>query len=171
MENANLKQGFKGEFRDIITYADGTVEVTDWSRNTIVNDVTKAIAYALAQKGGATFWAVGKGLETWDNVNPPSPNATDNVLTSEIGRKAISASNIVFLNDSGSVSSTPTNVIQITVTFGANECNGSWREFAIVGGNATASANTGILINHKTHALIQKDSNMQIERQMRFTFN
>lgn len=171
MENKNFQNKSKGEFRDVIRYADGNVEVTDWSNNVIVNDVNKAIAYALAQKGGATYWAVGKGLDSWDNTNPPSPNVTDTRLVGEIGRKQILASNISFLTPEGQPSEVPTNVILIKVTFTSSDCNGDWREFAIVGGNATDTKDSGILINHKTHKLISKDSNMEIERQMKFTFN
>lgn len=171
MEDKNFQNKSKGEFRDVIRYADGRVETTEWSSNVIVNDVNKAIAYALAQKGGATYWAVGKGEDHWDNTTPPSPQPTDTRLTGEIGRKQILPSNITFLDSRGEPSSTPTNVLLIKVTFTSSDCNGAWREFAIVGGNATSSINTGILINHKTHKLITKDSNMEIERQMKFTFN
>lgn len=165
-----LEQKAIGEFRDIIRYADGTVEVTPWTRNTIVNSVNKAIAYALAQKGGATYWAIGSGAESWD-TNPVDPSPTDTRLTNEIGRKEIPASAIKFLDSQGSETSEVTNTIQITLVFGADEINGKWREFAIVGGGATASANSGILINHKTHGVIHKNNTMEIERQMKFTFN
>ena len=165
-----VKQSSVGQFRDIIKYADGRVEVTEWSRNTIVNDVTKAIAYALAQKGGATYWAIGSGQESWD-TNPTDPQPTDTRLVNEVGRKWIPNSAFTFLDSHGRETSSITNTIQITLTFGANEVNGKWREFAIVGGNATSNANSGILINHKTHGVINKTDTMEIERQMKFTFN
>ena len=166
----NVKQSSIGQFRDIIKYADGRVEVTEWSKNTIVNDVTKAIAYALAQKGGATYWSIGSGQESWD-TNPTDPQPTDTRLVNEIGRKLIPNSAFTFLDSHGRETSSITNTIQITLTFGANEVNGKWREFAIVGGNATSNANSGILINHKTHGVINKTDTMEIERQMKFTFN
>ena len=166
----NVKQSSVGQFRDIIKYADGRVEVTEWSRNTIVNDVTKAIAYALAQKGGATYWAIGSGQEAWD-TNPVDPQPTDTRLVNEIGRKLIPNSAFTFLDAQGRETNSITNTIQITLTFGADEVNGKCREFAIVGGNATSNANSGILINHKTHGVINKTDTMEIERQMKFTFN
>ena len=165
-----VKQSSVGQFRDIIKYADGRVEVTEWSRNTIVNDVTKAIAYALAQKGGATYWAIGSGQESWDTT-PTDPQPTDTRLVNEIGRKLIPNSAFTFLDSHGRETSSITNTIQITLTFGANEVNGKWREFAIVGGNATSNANSGILINHKTHGVINKTDTMEIEKQMKFTVN
>ena len=170
MENKDMQKLSIGEFRDVITYANGDVEVTEWSRNTIVTDINKAIAYALAQKGGATYWAIGSGQEAWDTA-PVDPQPSDTRLNNEIGRKLIPASAIKFLDSSGRETTSITNTILITLTFGANELNGKWREFAIVGGNATSNANSGILINHKTHGVINKTDTMEIERQMKFTFN
>lgn len=168
--NKDMQKSSIGEFRDIIRHADGTVEVTPWTRNTIVTDINKAIAYALAQKGGATYWAVGSGEEAWD-TSSHDPQPSDTRLANEIGRKEIPKSAIKFLDEFGSETSAITNTIQITLTFGVEELNGVWREFAIVGGNATSSANTGILINHKVHGVINKTNTMEIERQMKFTFN
>lgn len=170
MEKKNTQKLSIGEFRDVITHANGDVEVTDWTRNTIVTDINKAIAYALAQKGGATYWAIGSGQEAWDTT-PVDPQPTDTRLNNEIGRKLIPASAITFLDAQGNETSTITNTILIKLTFSANELNGKWREFAIVGGNATSNANSGILINHKTHGVINKTDTMEIERQMKFTFN
>ena len=92
-------------------------------------------------------------------------------LVNEVGRKVIPASAFAFLFFFFRVSSTPTNVLQITLTFGANDCNGDWREFAIYGGNATSTLGTGIMINHKTHALLVKTNTIQVQRQIKFTFN
>ena len=100
-----------------------------------------------------------------------SPVVTENRLTKEIGRKAIPASAITFLDSNLEVTSTPTNMIQVVLTFEENDCNGTWREFGIFGGNATASANTGILINKKHHSVLTKTSDMIVERHMRFTIN
>lgn len=143
---------------------------TDWSKNTIVNGLNKAIAYSFAGMGGLTYWAVGSGESSWD-ISQPTPSATDTQLTNEIGRKIIPASAFAFLDRDGQVTNTPTNVLQITLTFGANECNGNWREFAIYGGNATNQLGSGVMINHKIHALQTKTTSIQIQRQIKFTFN
>lgn len=166
----NVQKHSIGEFRDIIRHVDGSVEVTEWTRNTIVTDINKAIAYALAQRGGATYWAIGSGAESWDTT-PVNPSPSDTRLVAEIGRKLIPNSAIQFLDDKGASTQSITNTILITMTFSASELNGKWREFAIVGGNATTNANSGILINHKHHGVINKTDTMEIERQMKFTFN
>lgn len=171
MENNSLHA--VGQFKDRV-YDANTGELiheTEWSRNTIVNNINKAIAYALAGKGGLCYWAVGSGQSGWDDNNLPSPSPTDTQLVNEIGRKAIPSSAFKFLDASGNITANITNVLQITLTFNASECNGDWREFAIVGGDASSVINSGVLINHKIHKLQSKTENLQIERSMRFTFN
>lgn len=162
-----------GQFKDKVYDAKTgeLIKETEWSRNTIVNNINKAIAYALAGKGGLCYWAVGSGQASWSDSNLPSPSPTDTQLSNEIGRKAIPSSAFKFLDASGNVTAGITNVLQITLTFNASECNGDWREFAIIGGDATSALNSGIMINHKIHKLQSKTENLQIERSMRFTFN
>lgn len=173
MDRLEVKQGIIGEFQDTITFADGRVEVMDWNRNMIVNGISKLVACLMKKQSGHTglsYWAIGQGLEEWDD-NLPTAQATDERLTSEIGRKAIPASAITFVDANGQPTSGITNRIQITLEFMENECNGRWREFGIYGGNASATTNSGIMINHKIHELITKTSAMTIERKIRFTFN
>ncbi|MDF2615496.1 MAG: hypothetical protein K0Q47_151 [Sedimentibacter sp.] len=168
----NVRDIMQGEFRDVIRYKDGRIEERPWQRNLIVNDIIKAIACALKGDAGIKYWAIGKGLDSWDDVTPPAPAATDSQLVQEIGRKALTSGSFQYVDGSGNVSTPMTNRLLITVTFGYEECNGNWREFSIVGGSsATATLNTGVLLNHKTHGLIVKTNSMEIERQIRFTFN
>lgn len=161
-----------GEFTDTITYTDGRKEVIE-GHNLIVNDIGKLIACLFSRKSGysgLTHWAIGSGAESWDNATV-NPKVTDTRLTSEFFRKAIQPTDIKFLDSSGEPTENITNVIAITVTFTTSEANGKWREFAIFGGNATSSLNTGIMINHKNHKILTKDDSMTVERQIRFTFN
>ena len=172
MENTNVTGFAMGQFRDRIFDAKTgeLIEETEWSKNTIVNGINRAIAYAFAGMGGLTYWAVGSGSPSWD-TEPHTPNVTDTQLTNEIGRKMIPSSSFAFLDGSGHVTTTPTNVLQITLTFGVNDCNGEWREFAIYGGNATNQPGSGVMINHKIHTLQNKTTSVQIQRQIKFTFN
>lgn len=168
-----MNRGIIGEFIDTIYHSDGRVEVRE-SRNTIVNDIGKLIACLFkAQAGysGLQYWAVGSGSDAWDNTNPPTASVTDTGCVNEIGRKAITSANIAFIDNSNVVTATVTNRLQVTLTFAENECNGVWREFAIFGGNATATLRSGIAINHKNHAILVKTNTMVVERQIRFTFN
>lgn len=103
-------------------------------------------------------------------------------LHNEIYRKAITTSKyyendgIHFLDSEGNKSATPTPIIEIQLTFEADEGleNGNetpWREFSIVGGSgATATFGTGYYMNVKNHACIVKTNDMIVERKIRFTF-
>lgn len=169
----NMNRSFIGEYVDTIHYSDGRVEVRE-AQNCIINDIGKLIACLLKGQSGYSrlgYWAIGKGLDSWDNVNPPQAQPSDTGCVNEIGRKAIPTNSIVFLDSGNQVSSTPTNRIQITLTFTEDDCNGTWREFAIFGGNATTTRNSGIAINHKNHSILIKTNTMVVERQIRFTFN
>ena len=168
-----MNRSFIGEFVDTIYHADGTVEVRE-SHNTIINDIGKLIACLFKGQSGYSrlgYWAVGSGSDSWDNTNPPVAQVTDTGCVNELGRKAIRERDITFIDSSNRPTSSVTNRLQITVTFSENECNGVWREFAIFGGNATATKGSGIAINHKNHAIMVKTNNMVVERQIRFTFN
>lgn len=158
---------------DRIIYADGREEVREYV-NTVVDNCSKLIACLMkAQSGyaGATYWAVGSGLNTWDNATPPAPATTDIKLTTETFRKAIVPStDIKFLDSNNAETASITNKIQIKVTFTETEANGELREFALYGGNASATANSGLMINRKTHGLIYKTSGMKLERTIRLVF-
>ena len=101
----------------------------------------------------------------------PTPDINATQLTAELGRVAIPASEIVFLDSNYDETSTPTNIIQVKHVFGTADCNGVWREFGLFGGNATSNANSGILINKRHHAVLTKTNEMTVERTMRFTLS
>ena len=141
--------------------------------NLVVNSFLNLVMCLLKQQNGYSgiqYWAVGSGAEAWDS-SMPTPDINDSRLTAEVGRVPINASSISFLDSSYNVVTTPTNIIQIKCTFGESDCNGVWREFGIFGGNATESANSGIMINKRHHAVITKTEEMTIERVLRFTLS
>ena len=159
----------RGEVIDKI-YKNGKLVQTIESHNLVVNKFLELILALLKEEsgyGGIQYWAVGDGSSSWDDTLP-SPTLNDTQLTSEIGRVAILASDLTFLNDDYTESATPTHILQIKHTFGTADCNGAWREFGIFGGNATASANSGVMLDRRTHALITKTSEMTVERTLRF---
>lgn len=161
-----------GEFTDTITYSDGTKETRE-GHNLIVNGIGNLIACLFKKQSGytgLTYWAIGSGQDAWDDSSV-NPLVTDTRLEHEIFRKALDSDDITFINEHGEPVQEVTNRIAITLTFATNEANGKWREFAIFGGNATSSPNTGIMINHKIHKILTKEDSMTIERQIRFTFN
>lgn len=154
-------------------YKNGVLVDEIHDHNLVVNSSVNLIMCLLkGQSGyeGIQYWAVGSGATSWDTTLP-DPSPTDVRLTSEVGRVAIPASEIKFLDSNGDESTVPTNTIQISHTFNENDCNGTWREFGIFGGNATTDANSGIMLNKRNHAVISKTSDMVIERVIKFTLN
>ena len=141
--------------------------------NLVVNSFLNLVMCLLKQQSGYSgvqYWAVGSGASSWDS-NMPTPELTATRLTAEIGRVPITADELAFLDQDYRVVSTPTNILQISHTFGADDCNGVWREFGIFGGNATAVLNSGLMINKRHHSVITKTEEMSIERIMRFTLS
>lgn len=161
-----------GEIIDRIHYADGRVEERV-GHNLVVNNFLNLVMSLLKQQSGykgIQYWAVGSGASSWDG-SMPNPDINSTKLTAELGRVAIGAGEIKFLNSDYNEVSTPTNILQISHTFGPSDCNGVWREFGIFGGNATTAKDSGIMINKRHHAVITKTEETTIERIMRFTLN
>lgn len=157
-----------------IIHPDGTKElVQNIDYNIVVENLSIAIAALMKRQSGyqgLLYWAVGSGLGSWSDNAPPNPLDTDSRLENETYRKAIALSDIVFIDDSNNVSASPTNRLQVTVTFTDAEANGKIMEFGLFAGNATAAANSGIMVNHKTHNAIQKTNLIQLEYMIRLTF-
>lgn len=154
-------------------YKNGVLVDEIVGHNLVVDSFLKLVMCLLKEQSGYSgikYWAVGSGAQSWDS-NMPTPEIDATRLTSEIGRASVEASEMVFLDSDYNVVSTPTNIIQISHTFGPNDCNGVWREFALFGGNATSAGNSGIMINKRHHAVITKTEEMSIERIMRFTLS
>lgn len=161
-----------GESIDRI-YKGGVLVEERIGHNLVVNSFLNLVMCLLKQQSGYTglqYWAVGSGASSWDS-SMPTPDIKATRLTSEIGRVAISPSDMVFLNEDYEPVNTPSNILQITRLFTERECNGVWREFGIFGGNATTSFNSGIMINKRHHPVLTKTEEMQVERIMRFTLN
>lgn len=167
-----LNMHMTGESIDRI-YKGGVLVEERVGHNLVVNSFLNLVMCLLKQQSsysGLQYWAVGSGSASWD-TQIPTPDIGASRLTTEIGRVPLSLSDFAFLNDDYEVSNVPTNILQISHVFGENDCNGTWREFGIFGGNATPTFNSGIMINKRHHAVITKTPEMQVERIMRFTLN
>lgn len=157
---------------DKIHYADGRVEEREYY-NTVVNDCSRLIACLMAGAqgyAGIKYWAVGSGESNWSNTSLPIPDITNTSLVNETYRKAITPENITFIDADNKPTSEVTNKLQVSVTFNEDEANGELREFALFGGKATDSLNSGLMVNHKIHPIIFKTDGMILERLIRLTF-
>lgn len=157
---------------DVIRHADGTEEVREY-HNTVVDECSRLIASMMKNHngyGGISYWAVGSGVETWDDSNPPAPSVGDTVLSNETFRKAVLAEHMEYLDEADQPTPSITNKMRIQMTFTEDEANGPLREFGLYGGNATGTKDSGIMINRKNHGLIYKTSGMTLERTIILTF-
>jgi hypothetical protein len=120
----------QGQWQDFEVLPDGTERLLDEGDNLVLNGVRTVMAMCMKQDpsfGGFLWWAVGVGdgpTSSWDAGVASGTNApakTDTHLRQEVYRKAILPGDIVFLDSAGNVSATPTNQLQITVTFMESE--------------------------------------------------
>ena len=155
-------------------YKDGVRElVQEVSYNIVVESLSIVIACLLKRASGytgITYLALGSGSVDWPEDAPPSPEDSDTSLEVETYRKAITLSDIVFIDVNNAVSETPTGRLQVTVAFSELEANGKLLEFGLFAGNATATTNSGYMINHKTHPIITKTEDVKLEYTIRLTF-
>lgn len=154
-------------------YKNGVLVDEIVGHNLVVDSFLKLVMCLLKQESGYAgikYWAVGSGASSWDTTTV-NPDKNSNTLTAELGRVAIDPKNIVFLTSNFEVSATPTNIIQVSHTFGEDDCNGAWREFGLFGGDASANRDSGIMINKRHHPVLTKTSDMSVERIMRFTIS
>ncbi len=169
-ENYNFN--VDGYFKDIIHYPDGTVHDTGWQKNIIADNLGIILSCLLKKEegyDGIGYWAVGIGDPSWDSAIP-SPLASDVKCHNEIFRKAVAPSDITFLTSEGIETVSPTNTIQIKSYFAEGEATGEWREFCIFAGNATSVKDSGLNVNRKIHKMLPKESNMAVERRIKFVF-
>ncbi len=171
--HVNLNVKMTGHITDRIFDKEGNLIDVIEGHNLVVNrflNLVNCLLKGEAGYSGISYWAIGSGADTWDTVTP-DPTLNETKLTNEIGRVRILPSEIKFLNDSFEESQSPTHILQIKHLFGVNDCNGKWREFAIFGGDATITLNSGVMINKRHHGVITKTTEMSIERTMRFNLS
>ena len=181
MDTKILKNGLRvvGRWFDTIKYIDGSEEPGehgefDWGFNQIQNTFANLIAGWCRSETGFLrigFMGIGSGLVGWDTT-PPTQAYSDTTLTTEYFRKAISQPEIYFIDPSTNLPTggTPSPKIEIDVTLGLAEANGTLREFGLFGGTATVTLDSGEIVNWIVHTRIDKDSSMEIDRKVRIEF-
>lgn len=123
---------------------------------------------------GAFLWAVGVGAGdsspgNFDLQNPPAATIDQTTLRSELVRKQYSSTN--FVDSDGAQSSTPTNIVDFSVTFTENEAVGPLTEMGLFGGDADEEIpNSGTLITYRTFAVFNKPAGSTLNLLWRLTF-
>jgi len=168
-------KGLKGKL--FLTAFENGQEVYSYtSPNVIVNTASILIARLLKDSseptGGITYLSVGTGDVAWDTQDPPAPTTSQTLLEGEVDRKAISSSNTSFIdpNTGDPVgNATPTNIVDYAVTFSESEAVGAIVEMGLFGGDASATANSGTLVNFRTFPVINKTNSMTLSVIFRIT--
>ena len=179
---ATEEKGFQmvGEWRDVFKDAETGEVIHDsgWVKNQVqdTNATLLAMLYreliqaSPAVDKGPTWLAIGHGLPAWDST-PPTLDQTDTTLEDEFYRQEIQPSDVGYIDPITKVASgTPTRAIEIVMTIAAPDAIGTWREFGFFGGDASATLDSGYMVNWIDHSRIDKDASMVVERTVRFTF-
>lgn len=174
-----IKIALVGEWRDKHYDLQGNLVFdSGWNKNQIqdTNATLLAMWFRESLQGspaitqGPQYLALGNGLVGWD-ATPPTLSRADTTLEAEFFRKIITASDIGYIDPvTKAASGSPTRAVEITITFTTSEANDTWREFGLFGGTATASADSGYMVNWVSHGRIDKDSTMTIVRTIRLIF-
>ena len=118
-------------------------------------------------KGDPTFgfpiqyWAVGEGEgDFWDDLSVEARQAKSIFsLTSLYNETFRVSTSIIFIDENADpVSPGPSNRIEVQSTFGPDVI-GPLREFGIFGGDASTTLDSGIMIDHKSHTVINVNNN------------
>lgn len=151
----------------LITVTTGERQEIVQGTNLIVQGFGVLVAALLAQEQGyegIQYWAVGQGQATWDSLTPPQRAAKSlyslTALYDEIARVEVVT---VYLDANDLEVPGPTNKIEVRAVFGPT-VSGALREFGLFGGNATTTLGSGILIDHKAHAIISLNEDSALEQ-------
>lgn len=124
------------------------------------NDVTQS---------GILQHAQGRGDAGW-GATPPAVDVTDTTLFDEADRNV--PDSIVFLDAFDVPVAGPTNIILIKTTYGEAELVGvTIREQALFGGTATATPDSGTIINAIRHDGLFKSGAFALIRNIKLTFS
>ena len=165
--------GLKGQL--FIKAYEGDTLVYEYTRpNVVVKSASVLIARLLKDSKepsrGIGFFAVGTGGSGWDLQDPPAPTINQTRLESELARKAIGATNTAFVDpETGDYTTTPTNVVDFSASFSNSEAVGPLTEMALFGGDATASLNSGTMLNYRTFPVLNKTTAMHFSVIFRIT--
>jgi len=175
--SANYQQQIKGYYRDV--FVDENNQIlwdTLWRSNLIVQNCNVLMASLMKRHEamqGILYWAVGKGLPDWDSNNPNRVSTTSK-LNNEVARKAISAEQIVYINEANTPTENPTTRLEVTMEFKGEDVvksgSLSLREFGLFGGDASEIKDSGFMIDYVIHPRIDLTPGIKLIRKLRLTF-
>jgi len=183
----NLNVQLEGQFIDeiyenkdgkdiLVSTESGKVICTAFWKNNLIVDVVKSLLAGLFANetsftGGVLYHALGRGDVSWDTT-VPDPSASDVALFDEHYRTTPDSINYLDISNNVVSFSHSVSKIEVTTTFdyGDAGADGSIREQGLFAGDATASLDSGIMVNAIRHKEIYKDSTIKIVRRIRIQF-
>lgn len=165
-----IEEGYDTDQVHIETHLYDTLVNTQTGERHIIHDgqsnlivIGFGLLVASLLKGGVgnsfpiKYWAVGEGEgDFWDDLTVNQRQSKSLFTLTELYNETFRvATTNVFIdeNDDEVPDDPPTNRVEVRAVFGS-EVIGSLREFGLFGGAATATLGTGILIDHKSHQVI-----------------
>lgn len=166
----------QGYYHDVWTDSQGRTRWdSGWHPNRVVHTCSLLLAALLKREEGMQgilYWAVGEGERGWDTLCP-SPQLDDTQLAAEVARQALIPEQIVYLDDAGVPSGSPTACLEVTAEFAGEDLVSSGfqslREFGLFGGNATDALDSGLMIDYVIHPRIDLTPGDTLTRRLRLT--
>lgn len=146
------------------------VEITPVKHNLITVNAGVLLAGLLANDGGflggLTYFAIGEGDAAWDTL-PVDPAYADVALVAELAR--VVPTSIAYTDSDGNPLVGRSNWIKIMGEFDyASPANGHYvREMGLFGGDATAAADSGQMLDEIRHTKRYKDATVKFIRYIR----
>ncbi len=162
-----------GWYRDVVGGGQAVRPASHgWRKNLIVSSAWPLVAALLRNEPGVRgilYCAVGEGDPAWDAA-PPAPTPDTTHLRKESTRVALGQADIGYLDAAGRTVGAPTHRLALSVTIGPAAAGRHLREFGLFGGNATAAAGSGQLLNYAIHPLIELRAGQTLTRMIRLSF-
>lgn len=162
----------RGCYRDCVTDGAGRlVDDSGWHSNVIAYTAWAVVAALLrndAAMRGVLFCAVGSGAPEWDTHAPVAATGTARLRT-ERDRRPLDRNAFAYLDGRGAPATRPTDRLEITARFAGTDESLVLREFGLFGGDATATTNSGYLINYVIHPRLELRAGRTLTRRVRLT--
>lgn len=142
---------------DIVGF-DGEVEHRGWTTNLVTRAGLDHLGELLiGASGGPIAWmAFGRGRPEWDAASPPADLAR-RALDDEVVRLPLDVRGRLRFD-------VATRTIRAQVTLGPGQATGQLREVGLFAGRASARQDSGVMINHLVHDVVDKDPDQSLRR-------
>lgn len=163
MPSEIINKPSSGEIFAVMQYADGRKEERHF-KNLIVENCALLIAEFLksnsASVAGIKYLAVGTGVGSGTQAEPEPATVKGTTLQTEVARKAVT---VTYNTELSTIDDdTRYNVLDVVCTFAAGEATAALTEMGLFGGDASATAGTGTMINMRRFAVWNKPASASL---------